>query len=93
MSIQEIKQKTAPVLRKYGIGRAAVFGSAARGEMRANSDVDILVDLRADASLLDVIELKQQLEDALGRDVDVVEYDTIKPVLRESILRSQVSLL
>ena len=93
MSIQEIKRKTEPVLRKHGIRKAAVFGSAARGEMRKDSDVDILVDLREDASLLDIVELKEELEGALERDVDVIEYDTIKPLLRESILGSQVSLL
>ena len=93
MSIQEIKRKTEPVFRKHGIRKAAVFGSAARGELRPDSDVDILVDLQDDASLLDIVELKQQLQDALQRDVDVVEYETIKPALRESILKQQVPLV
>jgi predicted nucleotidyltransferase len=93
MSIQEIKRKTEAVLRKHGVRRAAVFGSAARGELRPESDVDILVDMQDDASLLDVIELKQELQEALQRDVDIVEYDTIKPTLRESILEQQVPLV
>ena len=61
--------------------------------MRKNSDIDILVDIKADISLLDFVGLKQKIEEVLGRKVDLVEYDTLKPILRERILKQQVVLL
>jgi len=64
-----------------------------RGEDRAGSDVDFLVELDGEQSLLDVIGLKQELEEALGRRVDVVEYDAVKPVIRDRVLLEQVTIL
>lgn len=93
MTIDELKLKTIPLLKTYRVARAGLFGSAARGEMRADSDIDILIDLRKEASLFELIALKQELEETLGRRVDVVEYQNIKPILRKSILENQVILV
>jgi predicted nucleotidyltransferase len=93
MDIEEIKSKILPVLRAYGAYRAGLFGSAARGEMREESDVDILVGVRKDMSLLGFIKLKQELEEKLGRNVDLVEYEAIKPSLRERILSDHLAVL
>ena len=83
MSINEIKAKILPVLRKYEVSKAGLFGSAARGQESAQSDIDILVELKKDLSLLDFVGLKQELEQTLGRKVDLVEYQTIKPLLKD----------
>jgi len=80
-------------LNRYGVSRAGVFGSLVRGEMTEGSDIDILVEIKSDISLLDFIHIKHELEDALGRKVDLVEYDTIKPLLRERILSEQQPIL
>ncbi len=93
LSIQEIQSKTAPILRANGATKAELFGSVARGEATESSDVDILVKLPDDQSLLDVIHLKNELEDALGTTVDLVEYDAIKPMLRPYIMQHLVPLL
>lgn len=93
MTIDEIKRKITPLLKTYRVTRAGLFGSAARGEMGAESDIDVLVDLRKGASLFEFIELKQKLEEILDRRVDVVEYENIKPALKESILKNQVILV
>ena len=94
MTINEIKRKALPVLRKYDLKKAGIFGSVARGELREDSDVDILVEIeRDDLSLLDFVGIKLELEEALGRKVDLVEYDTIKPLLRERILAEEVPIL
>lgn len=93
MTIDEIKKKSAPLLQAYRVTRAGLFGSAARGDMRKDSDIDMLIDLRQEASLFELIGLKQKLEDVLGRNVDLVEYQTIKPQLKESILKHQVQLI
>ena len=91
--IQEIKNKAVPILKEAGVKRSSVFGSAARGEAASDSDIDLLIELSKDSSLLDFIGLKIDLEKALGRKVDLVEYDTIKPLLREKILNEEVAIL
>jgi len=61
--------------------------------MNEGSDIDILVDIKKDISLLDFVGLKLELEEALGQKVDLVEYSTIKPVLKERILKSQIPII
>lgn len=93
VNINKIKEKILPILQDYGVKKAALFGSYVRSQMQKDSDIDILVDIQADISLLDFIGLKQKIEETLGRKVDLVEYDTLKPILRERILKEQVVLL
>jgi hypothetical protein len=92
-TVEEITKKVTPILKRFGVTKAALFGSTVRGQAKRGSDVDILVKIDADISLLDFVGLKLELEEALGRKVDVVEYDVIKPLLREEILREQVVIL
>ena len=95
MNIQadEIKDIVIKVLEKHGVKRAGLFGSVVRGEVSEHSDVDVLVEIDSDISLLDFVGLKLEIEEALGRKVDLVEYDTIKPLLRERILKEQEVIL
>ncbi|MBI4094385.1 MAG: nucleotidyltransferase family protein [Candidatus Liptonbacteria bacterium] len=92
-TIEELKQKALPILRAAGVTRSAVFGSFARGESGAASDIDILIEVGKEKSLLDLVELKLQLEEALKQKVDLVEYHTLKPRLRERILGEQMPIL
>ena len=92
-SIDTIKQKILPILKKYGTKKAALFGSYARNEAKEDSDIDILVDIMADLSLIGFVGVKQKIEEVLGRNVDLVEYDTLKPLLRDRILKEQVVIL
>ena len=73
--------------------KAALFGSYVRGDNNENSDVDILVDFPGGKTLFDLIELKQDLEELLHRKVDVVEYEGIHPLLKDSILASEYQIL
>ena len=61
--------------------------------MREDSDIDMLVEIEKNISLLDFVGLKIEIEDALGKKVDLVEYNTIKPLLKESILKEQVVIV
>ena len=93
MRIEEIKSKINPILKRYGVSKAAIFGSYARGEMREYSDIDILVEIEQDISLLDFIGLKLEIEEVLGKKIDLVEYCAIKPFIREKVLKEQVEIL
>jgi predicted nucleotidyltransferase len=81
-----------PILKHHGIQKAGIFGSAVRGDAQYN-DVDLLVTVDRSMSLLTFIALKHELEDALGCQVDLVEYDAIKPALRERILAEEVAVI
>ncbi len=93
MHIEEVKNKILPILQQYGVKRAGLFGSCVRNEMMKDSDIDILVEIEKDISLLDFVGLKLEIEDVLKRKVDLVEYNTIKPLLKERILSEQVIIL
>ena len=93
MNVGKIKNKILPILRKYGVRRASIFGSAVRGEMKESSDIDILVEIEKYISLLDFVALKLELEETLGRRVDLAEYDTIKPRIKERILKEQEMII
>ncbi len=82
------------MLRKHKVSKAGIFGSAARGEMKKKSDVDILVDIPDKSlSLLDIIGIQIELKEALGRKVDLVEYCAINPLLKKRILGEEVRIL
>ena len=93
VEFNEIKEKIRPIMKEYGVKKWALFGSLVRGEMREDSDIDILVEIERDISLLDFVGLKIEIEEALGRKVDLVEYCTIKPLLKDKILEEQVVIL
>ena len=85
----DIERRRADVLRiaaTHGARNVRVFGSEARGEARPDSDLDLLVDMESDRSLLDLVGLGQDLEDLLGRRVDVLTAASVHPRLRASIL-------
>lgn len=72
MNIEQLKKLAVPVLQRYGVKRAGLFGSWARGDMTGVSDVDILVETEQNMSLFEFTHLKNELEDVLGRKIDLV---------------------
>jgi predicted nucleotidyltransferase len=83
-------QAVAPELKAHAVRELWLFGSAARGELRAASDVDLLVDFDAPITLFEFARLRRYLESLLDRPVDLVTRDALKPQLRERILREAV---
>lgn len=91
--IEQIKKKALPVLKEAGISRSSIFGSYARGDEERNSDIDILIEPPKKMSLFDLAGLKLDLEEVLGREVDVITYNSIHPLLKDYILKDQVRIL
>lgn len=82
------KSKLADLCRRYQVRELSLFGSAVRGEMRPDSDIDLLVEFLPDASvdLVDYAALMIDLSALLGRKVDLVSKTGLKPLIRSSVL-------
>ena len=87
----DLKQRVAKLLKESGIKKAGIFGSFARGKEKKSSDIDILVEF--DGSLLEFVKLERELNEKLGRKVDLVTYNGINPLLKEKILDEEVRIL
>jgi len=87
--LNKIKEKINPVLKKYPISYAGVFGSFARGEDKAESDIDIMIRLKPESefSLFDLIGVENELADQIGRKVDLATEKSIGKYIRESVFR------
>ena len=85
-SILDTLNAEAPALRrKYAVKSLAVFGSMARGDDREDSDVDILVTFEGPATFRGFMGLKLDLQDLLGRPVDLGTPDTLRPEIRANV--------
>ena len=91
--LDKIKSRAVPILKKHGVLKAGIFGSYATGKTKKNSDVDILVEIKKDISLLDFIGIQLELEKVLNKKVDLVEYQTIKSIIKERILNEEVRII
>jgi len=92
--IDKIKRKIVPLLKKNKVVRAGIFGSYARGDNKKNSDIDILVEINdKNMSLLDFVGIKIELEEILGKKIDLVEYAAIKPLIKEHILNEEIKII
>ena len=80
------------MLKNYKVKRIAIFGSYANGTNTKDSDVDFLVEFYPQADLLDQVGLKQDLEELLKKDVDVVTPKALSRYIREKVLHEAVYL-
>lgn len=80
--------RLADLCRRYHVRELSLFGSAARGEMRPDSDIDMLVEFLpgAEIDLVDYAGLMLDLSHLLGRKVDLVSKNGLKPLIRSSVL-------
>ena len=93
VNLDEIKNKVLPILKEAGVTRSSLFGSCVRGENREDSDIDLLIDFPRGKGLFEFAGLQFQLEDALKKKVDLVEFESLHPLLKERILADQVKIL
>ena len=90
-----VESKRAEILdiaAKYGAYNVRIFGSVARGEAGPDSDVDFLVDFEPGRSLFDYGGLWTDLEELLGRKIDVVTEAGLKTRIREKVLKEAIAL-
>ena len=95
MSAEELRAKRERILgiaEQYGARNVRVFGSVVRGDAGPDSDVDFLVEMDESRSLLDHVGLVQDLEDYLGRKVDVVSERALHWFIRDRVLAEAVPL-
>jgi uncharacterized protein len=91
-SIEDRRDEILSIASRYGARNIRLFGSAARGEGGPESDIDLLIDLEPGRSLLDLIAIKQDLQDLLGCKVDVVTEAAISPRIRDEIIHQAVNI-
>ena len=96
MSIHDLlKNKRSDILQiasKHGARNPRIFGSFARGDDQPDSDFDLLVQLEPGRNLIDHVALMQDLEDLLGRKVDVVEEQALHWYIRDRVLEEAIPL-
>ena len=90
--IRLLRQHRDELRKRFGVKTLAVFGSVARGEAGPDSDVDILVEFESSPGFDGYMALKFYLEDLLGRKVDLVMKNALKPWARDVVLREKVDV-
>jgi uncharacterized protein len=90
--LQGKREEILAIAARHGARNVRVFGSVARGEADEKSDVDFLVEMEQGRSLLDMGGLLMDLQDLLGRKVDVVSERGIKARIRERVLKEAIPL-
>jgi len=90
--VEAHREKILELAARHGASDVRVFGSLARGEGAEGSDLDLLVTLEEKRSLLDIVGLKQDLEDLLHRPVDVVTEPALSPYIRSRVLAEAMPL-
>ena len=90
--LNKYRENINKIAFNHGALSIRVFGSFARGEENAFSDIDLLIELEPKRSLLDIISLKYEIEDLTGRKADVVTTKGISPYLVEQIMKDAIPL-
>ena len=93
MSTSDIIFKIKPILQKYNIKKSDIFGSVAYEEATSKSDIDLLVEMPRNTTLLGFVRLKRDLEQRLSKTVDLVEYNSVNSKLAPFVFSKTISVL
>ena len=89
-TIDDIRNNIRPFIDEYGIKKVGVFGSYARGQAEESSDIDLLFDFQKKFGIFSLSHLKLCLEERLGKNVDILEFSSIDPAIRDNVLKDTV---
>jgi hypothetical protein len=86
------REQILEIAHRHGARNVRVFGSFARGEATAESDLDLLIDLEPEKGLFEIVAIKLDLENLLGRNVDVLTKNALSKYIRDDVIQSAVAL-
>jgi predicted nucleotidyltransferase len=86
---QRLRRRRRPLIdaaQKHGVSKLRVFGSLARGEAKASSDIDLLVDLKPGRTLIDLAAFRREAAEILDMPVDIATTDMLKKRIRDEVI-------
>lgn len=92
-SLESYKQLIVPVLKRYAIKQAAIFGSLAKGTMTEDSDIDILIEPASDFTLFTLLRLEEEISQLTQHKIDLVEYSALKPSIKNEVELTAINIL
>jgi uncharacterized protein len=96
LTLDLIRKKLRPDMKhlseRYKVSSLRVFGSYSRGDQTEHSDIDLLVEFSQTIDLFDYVELQMHLSELLGTKVDLVTGDTLKPQIKDMVLKEAVAI-
>lgn len=92
-SLESYKQLIVPVLTRYAIKQAAIFGSLAKGTMTSESDIDILIEPAAGFTLFTMLQLEEEISQLTQHKIDLVEYNALKPSIKSEVELTAINIL
>lgn len=87
MTIQT--KKMVSLLKRRGVKKAAVFGSVARGQETAQSDIDLVVEFSTTPTLFEMAKLQRELEVIVKKPIDLVTYRSLHPLIKQQVMKDQ----
>jgi predicted nucleotidyltransferase len=91
--LKDYQQLILPVLKRFEIKRAAIFGSVAKGNHTAESDIDLLIEPAKGFTLYKMLQLESEIGQIIERKIDIVEFSALKSSIKNEVLQSAVTIL
>lgn len=88
--INELKSQLVPILKRHQVSRAGIFGSIATGTADNTSDLDLVIEFQGEKTLLDLVALKLDLEEAIHLTVDLLTYKSLNPLIKDKVLNQEI---
>ena len=87
------KQQMLPVLHRFDVQHAAIFGSVAKGLSGEGSDIDVLITPGENFTIFKMIQLEEEIAEILNCKVDLVEFNALKPSIKQEVLATAITIL
>ncbi|WP_295770101.1 nucleotidyltransferase domain-containing protein [uncultured Mucilaginibacter sp.] len=91
--LEKYKALIVPILKRYDIKQAAIFGSLAKGTMTRQSDIDLLIEPSTGFTLLTLLKLEEEIAQLTNHKIDIVEYGALKNSIKNEVEQTLVPIL